>query len=302
MRALGRGAWPHRSRHDLRGPCGLRWRGAGPWAGGLDAPGGALVHVRARRWPAKAVPPRLLSRPPGWPRSDRAQPRPSREPVTGEARGFCWCLARLCSLPLYGRGRQLPGDGALGSSPCTCGGIDHLFVPNVLTEVSSPLAAGLSLGWTPPEPSPAPLLFYLAFVAGSTGWRSAEDEPRWAASRPPLPPSPAFVTLQPGNDGNYVEVWPSGPGPSGWRCAERGSGITCWPWRRLLLGLAFWCHILAIIHLAAFGLACSSPCATPRSTRRRRLGAQYCRPIVEMRRTVGSRWSRAAQGRRWGPG
>jgi hypothetical protein len=103
------------------------------------------------------------------------------------------------------------------------------------------------------------VLFYLGYVAGLyrlallvAGPRAALLAGLYAAF------SPAFVTRYSlSNDGNYVEVLALGT----W-ALWLGARFTLEPLVRprlafaagLLLGLGFWCHILAVIHLAALAL------------------------------------------------
>jgi len=179
-------------------------------------------------------------------------------------------LAFFFRLPLVWQGAvgYLSSDGALSGTVAVHlrGGIDHLvFVPSVpySGSLKSHLAAGLSFGMdTSRAFGMASLLFYLAFVAGL--YRLAlllEDQPRWTALAAGCYAafSPAFVTRYSlSNDGNYVEVLALGTWalwlavrwarePERDRLLALAGG--------LLLGLAFWCHILAVIHVAAFGLA-----------------------------------------------
>lgn len=201
-------------------------------------------------------------------------------------RGGLWLvlgLAFFFRLPLVWQGAvgYLSSDGALSGivSIHLREGIDHLvFVPNVpySGSLKSHLAAFLSLRMdTSRAFGMASLLFYLAFVAGLYRLaRLLEDEPRWTALAAGLYAAfaPAFVTRYSlSNDGNYVEVLALGTWalwlavrwarePERDRLLALAGG--------LLLGLAFWCHILAIIHMAAFGLALflADPRRTLRST------------------------------------
>lgn len=192
-------------------------------------------------------------------------------------------LAFFFRLPLVWQGAvgYLSSDGALSGIVAVHlrEGIDHLvFVPNVpySGSLKSHLAAGLSLGMdTSRAFGMASLLFYLAFVAGLYHLALLlEDEPRWTALAAGLYAAfaPAFVTRYSlSNDGNYVEVLALGTWalwlavrwarePERERLLALAGG--------LLLGLAFWCHILAVIHMAAFGLALllADPRRTLRST------------------------------------
>jgi hypothetical protein len=138
----------------------------------------------------------------------------------------------------------------------------HVFVPRVpysgslKSHLTAPLAAVV-------DPSRAfalvSILFYALFVAALYrlglmvgGGTTAVAAGLYAAF------APAFVThYSLSNDGNYVEVlalgtWALVCAIRFWREPEsRGTLALC---AGLLLGVAFWCHILAIIHLAAVGL------------------------------------------------
>ena len=188
-------------------------------------------------------------------------------------RGGLWLvlgLAFFFRLPLLWQGSAgyLSPDGALSGivSVHLRQGIDHLvFVPSVpySGSLKSHLAAGLSLGMDSSRAfALASLLFYLAFVAGL--YRLAlllKDQPAWTALAAGLYAAfaPAFVTRYSlSNDGNYVEVLALGTWAL-WLAVrwarEPESDRLLASTGGLLLGLAFWCHILAVIHLAAFGLA-----------------------------------------------
>ncbi len=137
-----------------------------------------------------------------------------------------------------------------------------VFVPAVpySGSLKSHLAAPLAALIDPAQAfALASLLFYAAFAAGAhrlgllAGGRAAAF---WAGLYVAL--APAFVTQYSlSNDGNYVEVLAFGA----WAC------VTFLAWSRdparpgvlmlttgLLLGLAFWCHILALIPALAVGL------------------------------------------------
>lgn len=107
------------------------------------------------------------------------------------------------------------------------------------------------------------LLFYVAFAAGAYRLGLLAGGRRvalWAGLYVAL--APAFVTQYSlSNDGNYVEVLAFGA----WACvtfllwvraAERPSSLLLAT--GLLLGLAFWCHILALIPALAVGLCALS--------------------------------------------
>jgi hypothetical protein len=272
------------------------WQRRWSWAAGLGA--ALLWTVLAVRWfdpgapwrPAwlQTVPPLALAIPTVglaalWVALNVPALRGAR--LAGP-RGGLWLvlgLAFFFRLPLVWQGAvgYLSSDGALSGivSIHLREGIDHLvFVPNVpySGSLKSHLAAGLSLGMdTSRSFAMASLLFYLAFVAGL--YRLAllfEDEPRWTALAAGLYAAfaPAFVTRYSlSNDGNYVEVlalgtWALWLAVRWAREPERDRLLALVG--GLLLGLALWCHLLAIIHMAAFGLALllADPRRTLRST------------------------------------
>lgn len=173
-------------------------------------------------------------------------------------------------LALQGGAGYLTPDGALSGIVALRlrDAVAHLvFVPQVAYSGSlkSHLAAAL-MGVLDPARAfaLASVLFYAAFVAAVFRLAQArleeEDEQTWTATAAALYVSfaPAFVTRYSlSNDGNYVEVLALGT----WAlvCALR--------WRRapeaqgplavalgLLLGLAFWCHVLALVHVLAIGI------------------------------------------------
>lgn len=173
-------------------------------------------------------------------------------------------LAFFFRLPVVvgGAGAAVTPDGALSGIVAlhVANGSEHLvFVPQVpySGSLKSHLTAPLALVMDPARAfALVSVLFYLAYVAGLfrlallvAGPRAALVAGLYAAF------SPAFLTRYSlSNDGNYVEVLALGTWAL-WLAAR---------WTRedeerarlafaagLLLGLAFWCHILAIIHLAA---------------------------------------------------
>ena len=185
-------------------------------------------------------------------------------------------LAFFFRLPVVvgGAGAAVTPDGALSGIVAlrVANGSERLvFVPQVpySGSLKSHLTAPLTLVMDPARAfALVSVLFYLTYVAGLfrlallvAGPRAALLAGLYAAF------SPAFVTRYSlSNDGNYVEVLALGTWAL-WLAAR---------WTRehedrarlafaagLLLGLAFWCHILAIIHLAAiatlFGLAAVVP-------------------------------------------
>lgn len=183
-------------------------------------------------------------------------------------------LAILFRLPMAwaGSAGYVTADGALSglmALDVRDGRAHDVFVPHVpysgslKAHVTAPLAALV-------DPARAfalvSLLFYAAFVAAlyrlaaETGLASGREREASAAVAAGLYAafSPAFVTRYSlSNDGNYVEVLALGT----WalvlarRWAREGAGRE----RRafaigLLIGLAFWCHILAVIPAAAIAV------------------------------------------------
>jgi hypothetical protein len=176
-------------------------------------------------------------------------------------------LAFFFRLPIAwsGAGAAVTADGALSGIVAlhVLNGSEHLvFVPQVpySGSLKSHVAALVALVIDPARAfALASVLFYLAYAAGLfrlallvSGPRAALLAGLYAAF------SPAFVTRYSlSNDGNYVEVLALGTWAL-WLAAR----ATVEPAERprlgflagLLLGLAFWCHILAVIHLGALGL------------------------------------------------
>jgi len=177
-------------------------------------------------------------------------------------------LAVLFRLPLAWQGAAgyVTPDGALSGIVALHlrDGTERLvFVPHVpysgslKSHLTAPLAAAI-------DPARAFALvsvgFYAAFVAalyrlallgGTSGW-AAVAAGLYAAF------APAFVTRYSlSNDGNYVEVLALGTWAlvlaTRWRREDRGSDLLSLA-IGLLLGLAFWCHILAVMHAAAVAL------------------------------------------------
>ena len=184
--------------------------------------------------------------------------------------GALWlvlALAFFFRLPVVvgGAGAAVTADGALSGIVALhlLDGSERLvFVPQVpySGSLKSHLTAPLALALDPARAfALVSVLFYLAFVAGLfriallvSGPRAALLAGLYAAF------SPAFVTRYSlSNDGNYVELLALGT----W-ALWLGARFTVEPAARqslafaagLLLGLGFWCHILAVIHLAALAL------------------------------------------------
>ena len=142
-------------------------------------------------------------------------------------------------------------------------GLEHfVFVPHVpySGSLKSHLAAALGVAMDLPRAfALASVLFYCVFVAAAfllaeRAWRRGDLA--FLASLY-LAFAPAFVTRYSlSNDGNYVEVLAFGTAAL--------LAVVAWDSDRahlslavvagLLLGLAFWCHILAVIPMAAAGL------------------------------------------------
>ena len=176
-------------------------------------------------------------------------------------------LAFFFRLPVVvgGAGAAVTADGALSGIVALhlLDGSERLvFVPQVpySGSLKSHLTAPLALALDPARAfALVSVLFYLGYVAGLfrlallvSGPRAALLAGLYAAF------SPAFVTRYSlSNDGNYVEVLALGT----W-ALWLGARFTLEPGARrhlafaagLLLGLGFWCHILAVIHLAALAL------------------------------------------------
>jgi len=175
-------------------------------------------------------------------------------------------LAFFFRLPIVTRGAAaaVTPDGALSGIVAlhVRAGTSHpVFVPHV------PYSGSLKSHLTAPlctvmDPARAfalvSVLFYLGYVAGLhrlarelAGPRVALFAGLYAAFSPPF-----LTRYSLSNDGNYVEVLALGT----W-ALWLGIRFAGEPERRptlalaagVLLGLAFWCHILAVIHLAALG-------------------------------------------------
>jgi len=169
-------------------------------------------------------------------------------------------------LALQGAAGYTTPDGALSGIVAIRlrEGIERLvFVPHVpySGSLKSHLTVPLSLLVdTPRAFALASVLFYALFVAAvhrlalrSGGPRAAVASGLYAAF------APTFVTQYSlSNDGNYVELLALGTWAL-WLAARFADEPDRRPTLALaagvLLGLAFWCHILAMIHIAAVGLA-----------------------------------------------
>jgi hypothetical protein len=177
-------------------------------------------------------------------------------------------LAALFRLPLAGHGAAgyVTPDGALSGIVAlhVRDGTEHLvFVPHVpysgslKSHLTAPLAAvgdparAFALVSVAFYAGFVAALYRLALLAGGSGW-SAMAAGLYAAF------APAFVTRYSlSNDGNYVEVLALGAWAlvtaARWGREEEGAHRLSLA-TGILLGLAFWCHILAVIHAAAVAL------------------------------------------------
>jgi hypothetical protein len=173
-------------------------------------------------------------------------------------------LAFFFRLPVVvgGAGAAVTPDGALSGIVAlhvADGSAREVFVPHVpySGSLKSHLTAPLALVVDPARAfALVSVLFYLAYVAGLfrlallvAGPGAALLAGLYAAF------SPAFVTRYSlSNDGNYVEVLALGTWAL-WLAARWTREADARPRLALaaglLLGLGFWCHILAVIHLAA---------------------------------------------------
>jgi hypothetical protein len=193
-------------------------------------------------------------------------------PPLAEACGGLWLVVLLAiafRLPLAWQGAAgaVTPDGALSGIVAlhVRDGVERLvFVPNVpySGSLKSHLTALLAVAIDAARAfALASVLFYAAFAAAV--YRLAllvRDRATALAASLYLVFAPPYVTRYSlSNDGNYVEVlalgtwalWLAARWARETDAAERarlavGAG--------LLLGLGFWCHILALIHLASVGL------------------------------------------------
>jgi hypothetical protein len=178
-------------------------------------------------------------------------------------------LAVLFRLPMawQGAAAYVTADGALSGIVAlhVRQGAERLvFVPHVpysgslKSHITAPLSVLMDIARAF---ALASVLFYAVFVAALYGLaRSLREAPGWTALGAGLYAAfaPAFVTRYSlSNDGNYVEVlalgtlalvlavrWVREPLHRGLLALAVG----------LLLGVAFWCHILAVLYIAAVGL------------------------------------------------
>ncbi len=193
-------------------------------------------------------------------------------PPLDEARGGLWLVALLAlvfRLPMAWQGAAgaVTPDGALSGIVALHirDGIERLvFVPHVpySGSLKSHLAALLALGIDPARAfALASVLFYAAFVAAVYRLALlARDRRAALAAGLYVVFAPAYITRYSlSNDGNYMEVLALGTWAL-WLAArwakegDQGTRVTLALAAGLLLGLGFWCHILALVHLAAVGL------------------------------------------------
>jgi hypothetical protein len=191
------------------------------------------------------------------------------EPLRGQGAAIALLLAlAFCfRLPVVtgGAGAAVTADGALSGIVAlhVLDGSEHLvFVPQV--PYSGSLKSNLTaLFATLLDPARAfalaSVLFYLAYVAGLARLALLVSGPRAALAAGLYAAfSPAFLTRYSlSNDGNYVEVLALGTWAL-WLVARASRE----PEQRTLLalaaglalGLAFWCHILAVIYILPLAL------------------------------------------------
>jgi hypothetical protein len=260
-------------------------RRAGVAAGVLAAAGWVALCVRwfdvgwARPAWLEAVPPAALALGTAvflgtWLRAQGPAFRGARAEVEGPSHPYrpvllVVGLTLLVRLPLVWRGAAayVTADGALSGIVArhVREGVERLvFVPHVpySGSLKSHLTAGLSYVLdTPRAFALASVLFYALFAAAVVLLAlRLREAAAWTAPAAGLfaALAPTFVTRYSlSNDGNYVEVLALGTLAllAGVRWAReppaRGSLALV---LGVLLGLAFWCHILAVVHAAALGL------------------------------------------------
>jgi hypothetical protein len=224
--------------------------------------GAALLHVPVVLLAAVFVAAGLV-----WLSARRGPLRAMLATASPARLAFAVALAFAFRLPLAWQGGAgyVTADGALSGIVASRirDGLEHLvFVPQVpySGSLKSHLAAALGLAVDLPRAfALVSVLFYCAFVAAAfllaeRAWRRPDLA---LAAGIYLAFAPAFVTRYSlSNDGNYVEVLALGTlallALVAWQ--EDRSRRTLPLVAGLLLGLAFWCHILAVIHVAAAGV------------------------------------------------
>jgi hypothetical protein len=191
--------------------------------------------------------------------------------LAGPSLGAAWgglllvlALAFFFRLPIvtHGAAAAVTPDGALSGIVAlhVRDGLERLvFVPHVpySGSLKSHLTAPLAVLVDPARAfALVSVLFYLGYVAGLHRLALLVAGPRVAVLAGLYASfSPAFLTrYSVSNDGNYVEVLALGTWAI-WLAARWTRETDERPLLALgagwLLGLAFWCHILAVIHLAA---------------------------------------------------
>lgn len=193
-------------------------------------------------------------------------------PLGADRSGFLLAvgLAFLFRLPLAWQGAvgYTSSDGALSgivALHARQGVAHHVFVPSVSysgslkSHLSAALAGVVDL---PRAFTLSSVFFYLLFVAAVCRLAQLAEAPgrRFAlAAGLYVAFAPAFVTRYSlSNDGNYVEVLALGTWAlwlaARWIAETDRRCLLALP-LGLLLGVAFWCHILAVLHACAVGLA-----------------------------------------------
>lgn len=182
------------------------------------------------------------------------------------ALGLVLAATLLFRLPVVvgGAGSAVTADGALSGIVALhlLDGSERLvFVPQVpySGSLKSHLTALVALAIDPARAfALVSVLFYVAHVAGLYRLAQLVSGPRTALLAGLYAAfSPAFVTRYSlSNDGNYVELLALGSWALwlGARATTEPRGARLSFAAGLLLGLGFWCHILAVVHLAALGL------------------------------------------------
>ncbi|HSD67471.1 MAG TPA: glycosyltransferase family 39 protein [Vicinamibacteria bacterium] len=188
-------------------------------------------------------------------------------------------LAFFFRLPVVvaGAGATVTPDGALSGIVAlhvADGSARDVFVPRVpySGSLKSHLTAPLTLAMDPARAfALVSVLFYLAYVAGLfrlallvAGPRAALLAGLYAAFSPPF-----LTRYSLSNDGNYVEVLALGTWAL-WLALRGTQEEEARPRLAfaagLLLGLAFWCHILAVIHAAALAALLAAVAVVPRTS------------------------------------
>ncbi len=195
-------------------------------------------------------------------------------------------LAFFFRLPVVGGGAAaaVTPDGALSGIVAlhvADGSARDVFVPHVpySGSLKSHLTAPIALVMDPARAfALASVLFYLGYVAGLfrlallvAGPRAALLAGLYAAFSPPF-----LTRYSLSNDGNYVEVLALGTWAlwlaARWTRESDSRGPLAFA-AGLLLGLGFWCHILAVIHAVAIAALFVAVAVTPsRSDRDGRRG------------------------------